>query len=127
MKKGSPEGAPSEGGCPLMAGVSGRHSYRMTLAESETRFCRCPPDIIFPPFLARKGKAPPLLRGAPSGAHGGWSKGFFSSLLRNIFLDSLTAVESRTDEALTALDSPPLAGYLPEFVAAAVPSAGAGL
>ena len=40
------EGAPSEGGCPLMAGVSGRHSYRMTLAESETRFCRCPPDIV---------------------------------------------------------------------------------
>ena len=65
--------------------------------------------------------------GGPSGTHGGWSKGFFSSLLRNIFLDSLAAVESRTGEALTALDSPPLAGCLPEFVAAAVRSAGAGL
>ena len=109
-----------------MAGVSGRHSYRMTLAESETRFCRCPPDIIFPPFRRR------LLpgqegEGGPDGPHGGWSKGFFSSLLRNIFLDSLAAVESRTGEALTALDSPPLAGCLPEFVAAAVRSAGAGL
>jgi hypothetical protein len=41
--------------------------------------------------------------------------------LRDIFLDSLTAVESRTGEAFTALDSPPLAGYLPEFVAAVVP------
>ncbi|HUV44855.1 MAG TPA: NAD(P)-dependent oxidoreductase [Dehalococcoidales bacterium] len=45
-----------------MSGVSGRHSYRMTLAESETRFCRCPPDTIISPFLARKGKAAHLGR-----------------------------------------------------------------
>jgi len=44
----------------------------------------CPPDTIFPPFLARKGKASPLLRGAPSGPHGGWSKGFFIILLEQI-------------------------------------------
>lgn len=41
--------------------------------------------------------------------------------LRDVFLGSLTAVESRTGEALTALDSPPLAGCLPEFAAAVVP------
>ena len=45
-------GAPQKGPAPL-AGVSGRHSYRMTLAESETRFCRYPPDIIFSPFRRR--------------------------------------------------------------------------
>ncbi len=41
--------------------------------------------------------------------------------LRDVFLGSLTAIESRTGEALTALDSPPLAGCLPEFAAAVVP------
>ena len=41
-----------------MAGVSGRHSYRMTLAESETRFCRCPPDMIFPPSWPGRGRRP---------------------------------------------------------------------
>ena len=41
--------------------------------------------------------------------------------LRDVFLGSLTAVESRTGEALMALDSPPLAGCLPEFAAAVVP------
>ena len=53
-----------------MAGVSGRHSYRMTLAESETRFCRCPPDIIFPPFLGRKALPGQEGEGGPSGPHG---------------------------------------------------------
>ena len=86
MKKGSPEGRPLLRGAasserrPLLAGGSGRHSYRMTLAESEARFCRCPPDIIFPPFRRR------LLpgqegEGGPDGPHGVRSKGFFIGLL----------------------------------------------
>jgi len=72
---------PLRRGLPLMAGVSGRHSYRMTLAESATRFCRCPPDIIFPPFLGRKALPGQEREGGPDGPHGGWSKGFFITLL----------------------------------------------
>jgi len=88
MKKGSPgaspllRGAPSSRGAEIHFGrVSGRHSYRMTLAESETRFFRCPPDIIFPSFLGRKALSGQEGEGSPDGPHGDWSKGFFIGLL----------------------------------------------
>ena len=63
------------------------------LAESETRFCQCPPDTIFSPFLGRKALPGQEGEGGPDGSHGDWTKGFFSTLLVPLGMRESLAVD----------------------------------